>query len=169
MPQISRQELKKTGSWTAMTDAEKLQGAQDFINRELQMKSAGRIDALDWEQTPQGRASRYHRLVIVRGGEKSVFKLTEYELLKDYDSEKWKNRLRSRVSNILIDLEVRERIGETLLRIGAIEPYQVDDILRAQKDGDSRIFGEIAIEFGYINDEVLKKYVEEKEAWTKES
>jgi hypothetical protein len=151
-----------------MTDVEKLQGAQDFINRELQMKSVRRIDAIDWEQTPQGRASRYHRLVIVRGGEKSIFKFTEYELLKDYGSKKWKNRLQSRTSNILIDFEVSERIGETLLRIGAIGPSQVDDILRAQKDGDSRLFGEIAIEFGYINDEVLKKYVEAKEAWGNE-
>ena len=42
---------------------------------------------------------------------------------------------------------------------------QVQEILDAQKAGDNRMFGEIAIEFGYINDEVLKKYIEAKAAW----
>ena len=56
------------------------------------------------------------------------------------------------------------KIGETLVRIGAIRPFQVEDVLRAQRTGDKRPFGEIAIEFGYINDEVLKKYIEAKAA-----
>ncbi|MBW2000559.1 MAG: hypothetical protein JRJ29_21700 [Deltaproteobacteria bacterium] len=64
---------------------------------------------------------------------------------------------------------MNEKIGEALVRIGAMKPYQVDDVLRAQKAGDSRLFGEIAIEFGYINDEVLKKYVEAKAVWEKEA
>ncbi len=58
-----------------------------------------------------------------------------------------------------------EKIGETLVRIGAIKPFQVEDVLRAHKAGDDRYFGVIAIEYGYINDEVLKKYVEAKAAW----
>ncbi len=62
-----------------------------------------------------------------------------------------------------------ERIGETLVRIGAVQSYQVQDVLRAQKAGDHRLFGEIAIEYGYINDEVLKKYVEAKAVWEKEA
>ena len=61
-----------------------------------------------------------------------------------------------------------EKIGEFLLRIEAIKPYQVEDILRVQENGDTRLFGEMAIEFGYINDEVLRKYVEAKAAWEKE-
>jgi len=62
-----------------------------------------------------------------------------------------------------------EKIGEFLVRIGVMHPYQVGDILCAQKAGDNRLFGEIAIEFGYINDEVLKKYVEAKAVWEKEA
>ena len=58
-----------------------------------------------------------------------------------------------------------ERIGEFLYRVGVMQPYQVEDVLRAQKAGDNRLFGEIAIEFGYINDEMLKKYVEAKVVW----
>ena len=61
-----------------------------------------------------------------------------------------------------------ERIGEPLVRIGAMKPYQADDILRAQRSGDSRLFGEIAIEFSYIDDEVLKKYVVARATWGKE-
>ena len=56
----------------------------------------------------------------------------------------------------------RRRIGEALVRIGAIKPFQVEDVLRTQRIGDNRLFGEIAIEFGYIHDEVLKKYIEAK-------
>ena len=150
-----------------MTDAEKLTLTQDFITRELQKEVDAQIHKIEWEQTPQGRLSRIHRLVIFRKGEKSIFTFTEYELLKDYGSEKWEYRLRRRIGNILIDFEVSERIGETLVRIGAIKPYQVVDVLCAQKAGDDRLFGEIAIEFGYINDEVLKKYVEAKAVWGK--
>jgi hypothetical protein len=60
-----------------------------------------------------------------------------------------------------------ERIGEFLQRIGVMNQQQVQEILDAQKAGDSRLFGEIAIEFGYINDDVLKKYIEAKAAWDK--
>ena len=143
-----------------MTESDKLIQAQNLLTRELQNQDDDRIDKIEWEQTPQGRISRIHRLVIFRRGEKSIFTFTEYELLKDYGSEKWEHRLRRRVDNILIDFKVcetiSERIGETLVRIGAIKPYQVEDVLRAQKAGDNRLFGEIAIECGYINDEVLK-------------
>jgi len=60
-----------------------------------------------------------------------------------------------------------ERIGEFLVRIGVMRPDQVEDVLHVQQGGDNRLFGEIAIEFGYINDEVLKKYVEATAVWGK--
>jgi hypothetical protein len=60
-----------------------------------------------------------------------------------------------------------EKIGEFLLRIGVINQQQVQEILDIQEAGDTRLFGEIAIEFGYINDEVLQKYIEAKAAWDK--
>ena len=165
----SKNRTNKKGGDMLMTESEKVRNAQDFINRELQKKGAGRIDKIEWEQTPQGRVTRVHRLVIIRGGEKSIFTFTEYELLKDYGSKKWENQLLHRVGNILMEFEMSERIGETLVRIGAIKPYQVEDVLCAQKAGDDRVFGEIAIELGYINDEVLKKYVEAKAVWEKEA
>ena len=52
-----------------------------------------------------------------------------------------------------------EKIGEFLTSIGVMKINQVVDVLRAQRCGDNRLFGEIAIEFGYINDEVLRNYV----------
>ena len=60
-----------------------------------------------------------------------------------------------------------EKIGEFLQRIGVMNQQQVQEILDAQTAGDTRMFGEIAIEFGYINDEVLRKYIEAKTAWDK--
>ena len=53
-----------------------------------------------------------------------------------------------------------EKIGETLVRIGAMAEQQVADILSLQKSGDERMFGEIAIEMRFIDDEVLASYLE---------
>ena len=58
-----------------------------------------------------------------------------------------------------------EKIGEFLQRIGVINEHQVQEVLAAQQAGDNRLFGEIAIDFGYINDEVLKKYIEASASW----
>jgi hypothetical protein len=60
-----------------------------------------------------------------------------------------------------------KKIGKFLLQIEAIKPYQVEDIIRIQKAGDTRLFGEIAVEFGYINDAALRKYIEAEEEWKK--
>jgi hypothetical protein len=57
---------------------------------------------------------------------------------------------------------VEERIGEALVRIGAMTPEQVDQVLKLQKDGDGRLFGEIAIEQGFINDKAIKAYLDDR-------
>ena len=38
--------------------------------------------------------------------------------------------------------------------------WQVEDVLLAQRSGDTRIFGELAISLGYVDDTALKRYVE---------
>jgi|GEM_PF-546119 len=60
------------------------------------------------------------------------------------------------------DPAMEERIGEALVRIGAMKSYQVEDVLRLQQGGDRRMFGEIAIELGYIDDEAIRKYLSSK-------
>ncbi len=55
-----------------------------------------------------------------------------------------------------------EKIGEFLVKIGAIKKWQVEDILIVQQSGDTRMFGEIAIAFGYIDDKALMQYVESR-------
>jgi hypothetical protein len=58
-----------------------------------------------------------------------------------------------------------ERIGDFLLRIGAMNELQVEEVLRIQReDEEPRMFGEIAVELGYIDDEALRKYIEQKAA-----
>ena len=52
-----------------------------------------------------------------------------------------------------------EKIGEFLYRVGLMEPWQVEKVLQAQKAGDNRLFGEIALELGYIQDEAVEKYL----------
>jgi len=57
---------------------------------------------------------------------------------------------------------MEERIGEGLIRIGAITEEQVKDVLARQKDNESRLFGEIAIELGYVDDEAIMRYLDSK-------
>ena len=55
---------------------------------------------------------------------------------------------------------MEERIGEALVRIGAMTPEQVDQVLKLQQEGDNRLFGEIAIGEGFINDKAIKAYLD---------
>ena len=57
---------------------------------------------------------------------------------------------------------MEERIGEALVRIGAMTPEQVDEVLKLQQDGDNRLFGEIAIGEGFINDKAIKAYLDSR-------
>ena len=59
-----------------------------------------------------------------------------------------------------------ERIGEFFVRIGIITPDQVEEVLKIQKSEPDRLFGEIAIELGYINDKALDEYISTKRAST---
>ena len=54
------------------------------------------------------------------------------------------------------------KIGGFLAAIGAIKAWQVEDVLLAQRAGDTRLFGEIAIGLGYIDDAALRLYVESR-------
>jgi len=55
-----------------------------------------------------------------------------------------------------------ERIGQGLIRIGAMTQAQVDGVLRRQRRGDSRLFGEIACELGFVDDEAVRSYLDIK-------
>ena len=56
-----------------------------------------------------------------------------------------------------------DRIGDFLTTIGAMTREQVDHVLRVQAGGDSRIFGEIALDLRYLNDDAIKRYVDHME------
>jgi hypothetical protein len=53
-----------------------------------------------------------------------------------------------------------DRIGEFLVRVKAMTPEQVDQVLEAQRSGDPRRFGNFALELGYVHDDAVKRYVE---------
>jgi hypothetical protein len=57
------------------------------------------------------------------------------------------------------------RIGDFLVKIDAMTAEEVDHVLKLQAGGDSRIFGEIALELGYLNDDAIKRYVDHMEKW----
>jgi hypothetical protein len=57
-----------------------------------------------------------------------------------------------------------QKIGDFLVRIGAMDEAQVEEVLRIQRDEEEpRMFGEIAIELGYIDDAALRNYIDHKD------
>ncbi len=53
----------------------------------------------------------------------------------------------------------QERIGEFLVKIGAMTQAQRDEVLEIQKHEPHRLFGEIAVEKGYINDMAVDTFL----------
>ncbi len=52
-----------------------------------------------------------------------------------------------------------ERIGDGLVRIGAMTEEQRKQVIEKQQSGDGRMFGEIAIELDFINDKIIMDYI----------
>lgn len=53
-----------------------------------------------------------------------------------------------------------DKIGAFLLRIASMTQRQIGEVLQAQKDGDKRLFGAIALEKGFIEDNSLKRFID---------
>ena len=56
-----------------------------------------------------------------------------------------------------------QRIGDFLVRIGAMTKPQVSQVLERQASEPNRLFGEIAIEMGFINDSAVDSYLASKQ------
>jgi hypothetical protein len=55
------------------------------------------------------------------------------------------------------------KIGEYLISIGAMSKSQVATVINHQQSGDERLFGEIAMELGYLADnEPIDKFLEQQ-------
>ncbi|MCK5198953.1 MAG: hypothetical protein KAR21_11410 [Spirochaetales bacterium] len=55
-----------------------------------------------------------------------------------------------------------EKIGDGLVRIEAMSAEQRSIVLQMQKDGDERMFGEIAIDLKYIDDQAILDFLESR-------
>ena len=55
-----------------------------------------------------------------------------------------------------------ERMGDGLVRMGAMNPAQIARVLAVQKDGDPRKFGEIAIALGFVTEAAIKAWEADK-------
>lgn len=53
------------------------------------------------------------------------------------------------------------RIGEGLVRMGEMTEAQVLKVLALQKDGDERLFGEIAVDMDFIDVGSVIRYIEQ--------
>ncbi len=58
------------------------------------------------------------------------------------------------------ELQKGEKIGEFLFRIGAISEEQCAQVLEEQKKKPNVLFGEIALERGFIDDAAIDQYLE---------
>ena len=57
-----------------------------------------------------------------------------------------------------------QKIGEFLVQQGALSQSQVTTVINHQQSGDERLFGEIAMELGYLADnEPIDKFLEYQE------
>ncbi|MBI9104969.1 MAG: hypothetical protein JEY99_21310 [Spirochaetales bacterium] len=56
-----------------------------------------------------------------------------------------------------------EKIGQGLVRAGEISQDDVDFVLRKQKDGDSRLFGEIAVDMGIVDLMAVIRFIERQD------
>ena len=54
----------------------------------------------------------------------------------------------------------KQTIGAFLVSIGALTQKQVNDVLIRQKEGDTRLFGEIAISLQYFDDYAIRRYID---------
>ncbi len=54
-----------------------------------------------------------------------------------------------------------KRIGEIMVLMGAMKSEQIEPILAVQRAGDKRLFGEIALSLGFIEDNALRRYAAE--------
>jgi hypothetical protein len=55
-----------------------------------------------------------------------------------------------------------ERIGDYLVRTKAMQQAHVDEVLRAQKAGDTRSFGDIAVALGFVSKSALDAFAASK-------
>ncbi len=55
-----------------------------------------------------------------------------------------------------------ERMGDGLVRLGAMRADQLEKVLVAQKAGDSRKFGEIALAMGFVTQDAIKSWEAQK-------
>ena len=52
-----------------------------------------------------------------------------------------------------------ERIGDFLVRTGKLSQAQVEQVIRAQKAGDGRTFGEIAVGLGLVDKTAVDSFL----------
>ena len=55
-----------------------------------------------------------------------------------------------------------EKLGEFLVRIGVMQEDQVRVVLEEQKNKPGVLFGQIAIELGFINEKAVDDYLSSK-------
>jgi hypothetical protein len=55
--------------------------------------------------------------------------------------------------------EQREKIGQYLVRLDYLSFEQAEEVVRIQQESPGRKFGDIAVELGYIDREILEEYI----------
>jgi hypothetical protein len=59
-------------------------------------------------------------------------------------------------------VDSREKIGETLVRVGAMTEAQVKEVLRLQRErhGYDQLFGKIAVELQFVDAQTIERILD---------
>jgi hypothetical protein len=58
-----------------------------------------------------------------------------------------------------VDFSIEEKIGNALIRREAMRREEVEAVLKLQNAGDDRLFGEIAVDIGFLDVRELIDYL----------
>jgi uncharacterized lipoprotein YddW (UPF0748 family) len=88
-----------------MNDFDKILSAQEFVANQLQKAKPANINALSWRQEEINALVEEFKLTVYSRDKSFVFTFTEQELVKDYGTEKWEERLIKKAKEILAKIE----------------------------------------------------------------
>jgi len=88
-----------------MSNSDEIRLALEFVINQLQKAKPGTIKALSWSQDEINSLVEEIKLTLCAEDTSYIFIFTEKELVEGYGTKIWKERLISRVNEILAEIE----------------------------------------------------------------
>jgi anti-anti-sigma regulatory factor len=135
----------------------------EFI-RKIDLLAAGRATTiiLDLSQCPGMNSESIGRILTVR---KKLVEENRMLRIRACSDLLWDTFKKIKLDTLISiqkqpELVIEKRIGEVLALFGFMTADQVEIVLSKQRAGDRRLFGEIALSLGLIEDNALRRYAD---------